>query len=392
MALYGAQFLFLGVQLPFFSGWLDATGFGAPAIGGLMGFALVLRLLLSPIIAYRSESLRDPRLAIRMTAALMFVCSSLLLLPIPNELVSVSSVLMLFCFGLLVPLTDSAVLRADRRGELAYGPVRGAGSATFIIANLAGGALIATHSDVMAVWAMAGAAGLTLLAGMALPREAGPAARAPVKAAPNLKRAGQLFRSRSFLLMLFAAGLVQGGHATYYTFSELHWSALGYSSLLIGLLWTVGVLCEIGLLLVIRRVLKKLSPAQLIAIGAIGAIIRWPLIGLSPPLPVLFLLQMMHALTFAATYMGSVEFIGRAVPEAYRTTAMTVISTLGVGAMTGLASVVAGFIFVREAPFAAYALMGGMGCVALILALLLMRRWDGGPLHAVPDETPSSKH
>ncbi|MEM9421862.1 MAG: MFS transporter [Pseudomonadota bacterium] len=384
MALYTAQFLFLGVQLPFFAGWLDARGFSAPAIGGLMGGALVLRLLFAPFIAYRAESLGDPRLAIRAASGLLFVSSVVMLLPVPNAVVSGGAIIILFCFGLLVPLTDTAVLRADRRGQLVYGPVRGIGSASFIVASLGGGALISSYSDDMAVLAMAGAAALTLCAALLLPFETPDVETdGGVPAKPNLEKALLLFRSKSFLLMLFASGLVQGGHATYYTFSELHWSTLGYSSLLIGLLWTTGVVCEIGFLMAAKGALRRVGPARLILLGALGTAIRWPLVGLSPPLLILFFLQTLHALTFAATYIGTVEFVGRAVPEAYRTTAMTLVSTLGVGAMTGLASIVAGTLFVREAPIGAYSLMGGMGVLAILLSVALGRRWDGGLLNAV---------
>lgn len=388
MALYVAQFLFLGVQLPFLPGWLDARGFEPADIGLMVGAALVLRLLLAPPLAYRAESLRDPRLAIRLAAGGLFALSAILIAPVPNSVVALVGIGVLFCFGLLVPLTDTAVLRADRRGALAYGPVRGGGSAAFIVASLVGGALITATSDEVAIIWLMGAGALTFAAAMALPREPGADAGA---ARPTLRQAFGLFRSRSFLLMLFAGGLVQGGHATYYSFSELHWSALGYSSLLIGTLWTVGVLVEVVVLVKIRPLLRKVSPAQLIALGALAAVIRWPLTGLSPALPILLVIQALHALTFAATYMGTVEFIGRAVPEAYRTTAMTLVSTLGVGAMTGVATVIAGQIFDRAAPFAAYGLMGGMGAVALILSLALMRRWDGGLLQAVPQARPPSE-
>ncbi|WP_036766828.1 MFS transporter [Parvularcula oceani] len=373
-AIYAALFLFLGVQLPFLPGWLDARGFDAAAIGLLSGGALVLRLLLAPALAYRAESARDPRTPLRLVALGLFLSAILLLFDVPPSVIAMDAILLLFLFGLAMPLIDAGVLRADRAGKLVYGRTRGIGSAAFIVANLAGGAVITAGGDGAVIVWLASTGLLLFLSTLMLPPAPQPAEG---RERPNLKEAGRLFRSRSFLLMLFASGLCQGSHAVYYTFSELHWSALGYSSLLIGVLWTVGVLVEIVVLLRGRALLTRIDPAMLIALGCLGAVLRWPLTGLSPPLPVLFLLQVGHALTFTATYLGTIEFVGRAVPETYQSTAMTVISTLGIGAMTGGAAMLAGQIFEPEAPFLAYLGMGGMGAVGLGLALALRARWDG---------------
>jgi MFS transporter, PPP family, 3-phenylpropionic acid transporter len=387
---YLTQFLFLGVQLPFFPGWLDAKGFSEAEIGWLTGGALIMRLLLGAGIAWWAEGLRDQRLVLRLVAGLMFFSSAMLLMTDSKMALAILAMLMLFSFGCLVPLTDTAVLRADRQGLLTYGKARGFGSFAFIFANLVGGVVIAQHGDNAGVWWIVGATFATLLVSFIVPRinpvgnldrlkEIKPESTTAIRP-PKLAEAGRLIKSPSFLLLLLASGMVQGAHATYYTFSELHWSRLGYGSDLIGVLWTIGVACEIFLLYNAKRLLQITGPVGMILLGAIAALIRWPLIGLSPPLYVLVFLQGLHAFTFAATYMGTVEFIARAVPGNLTNTAMTLVSTLGVGAVTGVAAILAGFIFSPAAPFAAYGMMGAMGGVGIIAALLLQRRWHGGLL------------
>ena len=114
---YIAQFLFLGVQLPFFPGWLDAQGFSAEEIGWLSGGALILRLLLGAGVAWWAERLTDQRKVLQLVAGLMFVASAGLLLTDQKWLLALLAVLMLFSFGCLVPLSDTAVLRADPPGS-----------------------------------------------------------------------------------------------------------------------------------------------------------------------------------------------------------------------------------------------------------------------------------
>lgn len=381
--LYIGMFLFLGVQMPFFPGFLEANGFSATQIGELVAIALVLRLVLVPVFAFRVETLADPRLGIWITAGALSLFGIILALTDSSLILALTAIAVFVTFGLMTPIADAAVLRADRRGELAFGPVRGIGSTSFIAANLLGGVLVFYFGDPATAWFMALAAVFTLAVAGALPREKPVDA---VRPRPDLRLAGRLFRSPSFLLLVGATGMIQGAHAVYYAFSELHWARLGYSSVLVGVLWTIGVAAEIVLLLCARQAIARLGPTRLLILGGLGAVIRWPLTGMAPPLPMLIILQLGHALTYAATYIGTVEFMARAVPERYRTTAMAVNATLGSGLVSAAATMAGGRIFDTQGPFAAYVLMAVQAAIGLGLAYWLHRRWHGGTLRAVGDE------
>ncbi|MEM9232784.1 MAG: MFS transporter, partial [Pseudomonadota bacterium] len=333
-------------------------------------------------LAFQSAKLSDPRQPAVLAAAGLAFFAILMMVASGKLMLFVTGIGLLFFFGLIVPLTDSAVLRADRRGELVYAPVRAVGTVSFVVANLLGGAIISATSDRMAVVWMAATGILTLIFALRIPLEP---AEAKPRPRPDVRKALILFRSKSFLYMLFASGCVQGSHAVYYAFSELAFSAEGYAPWLIGMLWTVGTVAEILFLMRGKKLMDRLGPTGLLIFGAAGAVWRWPLMGMGLPLVLLVPVQMLHTATFGMTYMGTVEFIGRAVPEEYRVTAMTIVSSLGVGAVTGVATLGAGYIFVPESPFPAYAAMGGLASIGLGLALLLRRRWDGGTLGAVKD-------
>ena len=75
---------------------------------------------------------------------------------------------------------------------------------------------------------------------------------------------------RSFALFLAAAALIQGSHAVYYAFGTLHWRAAGYTEDVIGALWAEGVVAEILLFMVGGRVLRRLGPARLLALGGLA--------------------------------------------------------------------------------------------------------------------------
>ncbi len=379
-SLYCAQFLFLGVQLPFLPGWLDAKGLSVSTIGWLTGVALLFRLLLGPLIVYQGEKLQEQRLLLWvMTAAMAGGVAGMMLLPSLWG-IAIAGTVMIWAFGCIVPLTDAAVLHADKAGLINYGRARGTGSFAFVVATVIGGMVITRFGDNAAIWWLLISA--VALFGISLILPAVPRDEHATKKL-SFKDASKLFRSPSFLLMLITVGLTQGSHATYYTFSELHWSHLGFSPTMIGVLWATGVVAEIVILFQGRWMTKRFGAVGLMLIGAVAATIRWPLTGLSPGLPVLIALQCLHAATFACTYLGSVAFLAKAVPSSLTATSMTIVASLGIGAMTGLGAVVVGQIFTREEPFISYGLMGVMAALAIVSALALAQRWDGGLIRTV---------
>lgn len=374
---YSGQFILLGVQLPFFAGWLTLNGFSAPEIGLLTGASLIARLLLGPAVAFWADHQVDERRALSVVSG-VFAFGALGLVVFPDKImIAFSAFLILWAFGMLVPLTDTAVLRADRNGWLNYGRTRAAGSFAFFATTLISGLALNHFGVVAAAPAMAGAALFAFGASFLLPSQAGGRGGAkPV----SFSEAPKLLRSPVFLIVLMSAGLTQGAHAVYYAFSYLRWSDIGYSEVMIGALWATGVIAEIFVLIGARRLVSRASPAFLLSIGAAAAAIRWAITAAEPPLAVLFIVQTMHALTFAAAYLAAIEFVDRATPVRLVNTAMTLMSATGVGAVTGIATVIAGFVWRDVGAGAAYLMMAAMGAGALVLALLAGRFWNGGRL------------
>lgn len=374
---YSGQFILLGIQLPFFAGWLTLKGFSAPEIGMLTGAALIARLLLGPAVAFWADHQTDERRALSLVSG-VFAFGAVGLVVFPDKfMIAFSAFLILWAFGMLAPLTDTAVLRADRNGWLHYGRTRAAGSFAFFATTLIGGLALSHFGVVAAAPAMAGAALFAFGASFLLPSQAGSRGGAkPV----SFSEAPKLLRSPVFLIVLASAGLTQGAHAVYYAFSYLRWSAIGYSEVVIGALWATGVIVEIFVLVAVRRLVRRASPAFLLGLGGAAAAIRWTVTAAEPPLAVLFIIQTMHAFTFAAAYLAAIEFVDRATPVRLVNTAMTLMSATGVGTITGIATVIAGFIWRDFGAGAAYMMMAAMGACGMILALLAARLWRGGRL------------
>ena len=181
-----------------------------------------------------------------------------------------------------------------------------------------------------------------------------------------------LLRNPAFLAVVLASSMVQGSHAFYYGFSAVQWRAEGLDGRLIGLLWGLGVLAEIVLFALSARLPKSLPPTALLAIGGVGAVIRWTAMAFDTPVALLPALQLLHAASFGAAHLGMMGFLARAVPRELAATAQGFAATWS-GIVNASATFASGFVYAATGSFA-YLLMAAMALIGLISALYAGRR------------------
>jgi PPP family 3-phenylpropionic acid transporter len=342
---FGASFLIYGAQLPYLPVWLDWRGLTAAEIGIVTSAPLILRLVVTPAVAFLADRAGDYRRAIVILvwgalAAVLLLTQMQgfwpILLPVTAFLLSVQTIM---------PLTEALAMSGVKSLGLDYGRMRLWGSLTFIGAGFAGAAVLDRMGAEGIVRLLAAATAVTVCAAhfLARPVPANTADVAARRAPLRLAEAAELARSADFLLFLCAAGAVQAAHAVFYAFGVLHWRALGMSASAIGLLWAIGVAAEIGLFAFSRAIVQRLGATELIVVGALAALVRWLSMAFDPPLFLLVPLQLLHALTFGATHLGAMHFIERTVgPEragtaqAFHATATSCVAMGGAMALSGV--------------------------------------------------------
>src|SRR5690606_16104494 len=117
--------------------------------------------------------------------------------------------------------------------------------------------------------------------------------------------------------------LIQASHGVLYGFGTLHWQSAGHAKDTIGWLWAEGVVAEILLFSFGAAVLRRLGSPSLLMLGGVAAAGRWILLGFSTDLPVLVVAQLLHGLTFGATHLAAIDFLGRAAPPGLSATAQS---------------------------------------------------------------------
>ncbi len=360
-AFYAVLFLGIGVYQPFFPLWLQARGLDPWQISVILAVPLSIRVFFAPVSGALSDRHADRRPAIVAYAALTAIFFFLLGFATEFLWIFVAISAAALFWTSIMPLTEALALQGVRRFGADYGRLRLWGSISFIAASfLAGAALDVLPPDSVHALILA-AMILSVIAASRLPRLPVPAEASP----PEDRGRRSRVVTGSVLAVLAAAGAVQSSHALLYGFGSLHWQAMGLSGTTIGLLWALGVIAEITFFYLSRRVLGRLSPTALIGLGAGAAILRWGALGLEPPLAGLVALQLLHGLTFGATHLGTIHFIGRTVPD-HRTGAVQGLFFTISGVLMAASMLASGALY-RSFEGAAFPAMAVLGVVALIL-------------------------
>jgi PPP family 3-phenylpropionic acid transporter len=174
-----------------------------------------------------------------------------------------------------------------------------------------------------------------------------------------------------------SAGLIQSAHAFYYSFSTLVWKQQGIAEDLTGVLWAVGVATEIGFMWFLEPWRRRVGPRNLLMLGGVAAVLRWSALAFSPPLWLLFPLQALHALSYAATFLASLLLVESLSTPRTASAAQALNSALSGGVLSGLATMASGPLFDRFGA-GGYLLMSAMCIAGLVGAarLYAVRRLD----------------
>ena len=351
--------------------WFSDRGLSASAIGQILGAAALLRVLAGPQWGGVADRIGRRRpvllfaacaaagLSLSYTAATGFL--PLLLIAAAQGVAS----------SAINPLADSLALALAREGRMEYGPVRAAGSATFMVATAVAGWLLNWVGSWLVPWLLAVGYGASALFSVFLPEAATP------PAAPRAFAGLMLFRNKAFCLAVGCTALIQGAHAAYYGFAALFWRSQGLSDTAIGLLIAEGIVAEILLFARGRRLVEKLGPAGLTACAAGASVLRWSITAFGPPVPVLAVVQLVHAATFAMQHLSAMLVLSRFVPADRAATAQALHSALGFGAPTGLTMLLSGWLYTQYGGLIFLA-MAGMAGMALLLVRPLARETGDG--------------
>ena len=387
-AAQGSAGLVSGVFTPFFGAWLAWSGLSADQIAIVLSAGLLLRALVGPASGIVADARNDRRTVMIVLYWTMLIGYGALNFVKGPFAIFLAAVPATVASGAAAPLLESVSVRLSERYGFDYGRVRMWASAAFVATNILAGICIWKFGmGVVALW-LSGGAALCVVTALQLPAPPPDHPRADLASSlrTTFGETRELLRSGAFLIFLAASSFDQGSHAFYYGYGGLHWRSLGYSGVLIGIIWPLGVFAEIALLAFSLRVLRVIGPTRLLFYGGLACAVRWTILAFDPPLAIVVLAQFLHGATFAMAHLGAMYFILRAVPPRLAATAQSLYFVCSAGIVMGLATFASGHIYAVYGG-RAYLLMAAMGAAAMGMTLLLARAWQGGRIiHGVSEE------
>ncbi|OQP30900.1 3-phenylpropionate MFS transporter [Pantoea latae] len=341
---YFTYFFCYGIYLPFWGVWLKGIGLDAEKIGLLLGCGMVARFMGSLLIASQVKHPAQLITALRLLALMTCLFAAgywvgqqwlwLLLVMVGFNLF----------FSPLVPLSDALAATWTQQIGLKYGPVRLWGSLAFVISSALTGLLV-NHWSSQAILALLSVGVLAMLGGMLLPPLTQPQGEERHGAAGGGWRAWRdLLRENSVWRFMLCVTLLQGAHAAYYGFSAIWWQQSGYSSSVVGYLWSLGVVAEIVVFALSNRLFRRWRARDLLLLSGLCALVRWSLLGATTALPWLIVGQILHCGSFTVCHLAAMRFIAaRSGPDVIRL--QSIYSALAMGGGIAVMTMICGVLF-----------------------------------------------
>ncbi len=375
LAAFGAAyFLAAGAFMSYWPVWLRNRGINDPEIGTLfmarqlVGVAAMLGM---GFIAHRLGRLRGLLFFLSLAGVVMMgayeISHTFLALLLTGLIWGI-------VWSPIMALYDGVLVNEAKRRGIVYGRLRMWGSVAFIVGTLITGVAVDRFGPPSVLYI--GTVGVALLVPFALllprsePREPGVTHHAPFGLF-------ELFRNRPFVLFMVGAGFCQSSHAVLYSFGTLTWRTAGIDDVTISLLWGESVAVEILMMVVSGWLLRRIGVVRLIGLGLVCGLVRWTGMAFTNDLPLLVLLQLLHAGTFAACHLGAMAFIQRALPPSGVALGQSIYYALGTGATQAVIFQFAGLLYARYGQHA-FLGMTAISAVGLLCIAMLARQWNGG--------------
>lgn len=304
-AWYFFYFAFVGAFSPYFTLYLQDIGLSAWEIGVLMSVPQVMRLLAPNLWGWLADHLGERALIVRLAALCSVIGFGGFFLTRDYFPMLAAMALVWFFWSASLPLVEAMTLDQLHGQPDRYGRIRVWGSIGFIVSVLGIGAMLDYLPIAALLWVCLAILASVLASALTLP---GGKVGAGGTAAPL----GDQLKRPEVLALLAACFFMSVAHGPLYVFFSIHLVEHGYDKMAVGLLWSLGVLAEIGVFMLMPRLMRRVSLRTILLASFALAVLRFLLIGWAADVVALLLFaQVLHGATFGAYHAASMAALTR---------------------------------------------------------------------------------
>ena len=380
-AYYFFYFAFLGAFSPYFGLYLRSLSFSAWDIGLLMSQMMLMRLFGPYLWGALADRFGQRLPIIRLTSLLALIAFSVFFFIASFEAFLVAMAVLSFFWVAALPLVESLTFDHLRENPARYSRIRLWGSIGFIAAVLGTGALLDHLPLPNLLWVSALALAGILLCALLVPES-------PVHHAAlgESQPVGEILHQPRVRALLAACITMSAAHGALNIFYSIFLSDHGYGKLLVGGLWSLGVVAEIAVFFFMSQVMRRFSLRTILLTSFFAAVVRFAMIGWGVEFPlVLALAQLLHGLTFGAFHAAAIAAINCWFPGRTRSRGQALYSSLTFGAGGLLGGLISGWTWGHLGAELTFALSSVYALIGLILVAGWISEKDVGEPKAVRD-------
>lgn len=372
---YFLYFALLGVWLPFWPLYLQDRGFSALDIGYLASIVMVTRIVAPNVWGWLADYTGKSMAIVRAGSLLAIACFSILFFS-DQSFWALAFLIAGYSFFWNAVLTPFEVVTLAHLGDRyrRYSQIRLWGSIGFIIAVVVLGWLFDFLSIAVLPWVV-----LALLIAIWLSSLTINETKRPVSQQSSDKSLLDIIKQPAVLGFLISCFLLQVSHGPYYTFFSLYLEQHGYSTAVTGLFWSLGVLAEVLLFIVMHRFLQRFSLYQIMLWSLILSVLRWLLLAyFVDSWAILMFSQCLHAASYGSFHAFSVEMVRRYFGNGMQGQGMALYSGVSYGAGGAAGAILSGLLWETD-PQLTFIMAAGCCLLAIAISVLFNKYSQPSP-------------
>ena len=336
-AFYFAYFAQVGAAAPYFSLYLASLGLTAAQMGVLLSLGQLMRVGGPNFWGWVADRSAQRVRIIGITLACGCLCFAGFFFVTSFWGLFALLLVLGFFSSASMPLTESLTLAHLRGAVSRYGSIRVWGSVGFILTvTLVGYALDSLPVASLLRMVLATYA-LSWVCSLAIPEARGGGGQT------ESEPVWSILRRPEVAALLAACFLMAQAHGPLYAFYSLYLVDHGYSKAAVGWMWSLGVIAEIVVFLLMPALMRRHSLTRILLVCFAATVLRFLLIGWGvDSTPVLIAAQLLHGLTFGAYHAAAVTAIHRWFQGAHQVRGQAIYLSVSFGAGGVLGSMLSG--------------------------------------------------
>lgn len=365
---YLFYFASLGVLVPYWPLYLKSLEFSPSAIGELMAVVMATKIIAPNVWGWIADHTGKRMLIVRIGSLFAVVCFAGVFFGQGYWWMVLVMAAFSFFWNATLPQLEVTTFNYLGSSSHRYGSIRLWGSIGFVISVvLLGSVLEGRDAQLIPVILVIIYAGIWVMSLLVPERAAG---HLPL----NDHSIFKVIRKPEVAALILVVFLMQASHGPFYTFYSIYLEEYGYSKLIIGALWALGVIAEIGAFLFIHKTVLRFGLRAMLMFSIAVAVLRWVLLGyFVESLAMMVFVQLCHGATFGIFHAVAIQYFHTYFTGRHQGRGQAIYSSMSFGAGGATGALLGGYAWVSLGADITYLMSAGIAIAALLVSWRYIR-------------------